>query len=163
MVSSLDDLYKEIILDHYRHPRNRGQVENPDVATRGYNPLCGDELELSLQLEGDRIADVKVMGRGCSISQASASMMTETVKGKTLADARELIAGFKGMLLDARELSEEEYDALGDLEALEGVKRYPARIKCALLSWNTLLEALDLRLRGNGNNEVHDHDESKKV
>lgn len=144
MASSLDDLYKDIILDHYRHPRNRGQVENPDVATRGYNPLCGDEMQLSLRLEGDRVAEVMVMGRGCSISQASASMMTERVKGKTLAEARQLIASFKGMLLEDRELSDEEYDALGDLEALEGVKSYPVRIKCALLCWNTLLEALDL-------------------
>ncbi len=145
MVSSLDDLYKEIILDHYRHPRNRGVVENPDVATRGHNPLCGDQLELSLRLEGDRIADVKVLGKGCSISQASASMMTERIKGRPIAEVRDLIGTFKGMLLEDRELDEEEYDALGDLEALEGVKGYPVRIKCALLAWNTLLEALELK------------------
>ncbi len=140
----MDDLYKEIILDHYRHPRNRGHIENPDVANRGRNPLCGDELELSLVIEGGRIADVKVLGRGCSISQASASMMTETVKGRPLSEVRDLIGTFKGMLLEERELNDDEYEALGDLEALEGVKGYPVRIKCALLAWNTLLEALDL-------------------
>ena len=144
MVSSLDDLYKDIILDHYRNPRNRGRLENADVATRGHNPLCGDQLELSLRLEDGRVADVKVEGRGCSISQASASMMTELVKGRPMEEVRRLIGTFKGMLLEERELSEEEYDALGDLEALEGVKSYPVRIKCALLAWNTLLEALDL-------------------
>lgn len=147
MVSSLDDLYKEIILDHYRHPRNRGQVENPDVATRGHNPLCGDELELSLRLEGDQIAEVKVLGRGCSISQASASMMTERIKGRPLSEVGEVIGTFKGMLLEDRELEDEEYEALGDLEALEGVKGYPVRIKCALLAWNTLLEALELNAK----------------
>ncbi len=144
----MDDLYKEIILDHYRHPRNRGRLENPDVATRGHNPLCGDELELSLRLEGDRVADVKVLGRGCSISQASASMMTERIRGMPLSEVRDLIGTFKGMLLGEREPTEEEYDALGDLEALEGVKSYPVRIKCALLAWNTLLEAVELSRRG---------------
>jgi nitrogen fixation NifU-like protein len=146
----LDDLYKEIILDHYRHPRNRGVIENPDVATRGHNPLCGDQLELSLRLDGDRIADVKVIGKGCSISQASASMMTERIKGRPISEVRELISTFKGMLLDNRELSEDEYEKLGDLESLEGVKGYPVRIKCALLAWNTLLEALDIRQKGEG-------------
>lgn len=148
MVSSLDDLYKDIILDHYRNPRNRGLLENPDVATRGHNPLCGDEMELSLKLEGDRIDDVKLLGRGCSISQASASMMTEKIKGKSFAEVRRLVDTFKGMLLENRELTDEEYDALGDLESLEGVKSFPVRIKCALLAWNTLLEALELGAAG---------------
>ncbi len=146
----MDDLYKDIILDHYRHPRNRGVVDNPDAATRGHNPLCGDELELSLRLDGDRIAEVKVLGKGCSISQASASMMTERIKGKPLAEVREVVALFKGMLLEDRELAEQEYETLGDLEALEGVKGYPVRIKCALLAWNTLLEALELKAKSAG-------------
>lgn len=138
----MDDLYKEIILDHYRNPRNQGIVENPDAATRGHNPLCGDELELSLKLEGGRVADVKTKGRGCSISQASASMMSELVKGKSLSDVQRLVETFKGMMLEDRELTDEEYEALGDIEALESVKNYPVRIKCALLAWNTLLEAV---------------------
>ena len=148
MASSLDDLYRDIILDHYRNPRNRGILENPDAAVRGHNPLCGDEMELSLKLEGDRIDDVKLLGRGCSISQASASMMTEKIKGKSLAEVRRLVDTFKGMLLENRELTDEEYDALGDLESLEGVKSFPVRIKCALLAWNTLLEALELSAAG---------------
>ncbi len=156
MASSLDDLYQDVILDHYRHPRNRGRLEDPDVATRGHNPLCGDRLELSLRLEGDRIADVKVEGKGCSISQASASLMTERIKGRSLEEVRALVSTFKGMLLEKRELSDEEYDALGDLEALEGVKSYPVRIKCALLGWNTLLEALELSTRGNHKDHNHE-------
>lgn len=141
----MDDLYKEIILDHYRSPRNHGVVEAPDVATRGRNPLCGDELELSVRFEGDRVAEVMTRGRGCSISQASASMMTERIKGLTMEEARRVVSTFKEMMLDEDELSEDDYDSLGDLEALQGVKNYPVRIKCALLSWNTLLEALDLQ------------------
>jgi nitrogen fixation protein NifU and related proteins len=140
----MDDLYKDIILDHYRNPRNRGVVDNPDAATRGYNPLCGDEIELSLKMEDGRVAEVKSLGRGCSISLASASMMTEMVKGKSLEEALALIGTFKGMLLEDRELQDEEYDRLGDLEALEGLKSYPVRIKCALLSWNALSEVLGM-------------------
>lgn len=140
----MDDLYKEIILDHYRAPRNHGVMENPDVATRGRNPLCGDELDLMLRLEDGRVADVRIRGRGCSISQASASMMTERIKGMTLGEVQDLVDTFKSMMLEDRELSDDEYDSLGDLEALEGVKNYPVRIKCALLAWNTLLEALAL-------------------
>jgi nitrogen fixation protein NifU and related proteins len=140
----MDDLYKDIILDHYRNPRNRGVVDNPDAATRGYNPLCGDEIELSLKMEDGLVAEVKSLGRGCSISLASASMMTEMVKGKSLEEALALIGTFKGMLLEDRELQDEEYDRLGDLEALEGLKSYPVRIKCALLSWNALSEVLGM-------------------
>lgn len=151
----MDDLYKDIILDHYRNPRNRGLIEDPDVATRGRNPLCGDELELSLRLEGDRIADVKILGKGCSISQSSASMMSERIKGKPISEVRGLISTFKGMLLENRDLDEEEYEALGDLESLEGVKGYPVRIKCALLAWNTLLEALELHDKGNRREAVN--------
>lgn len=143
----MDDLYKEIILDHYRNPRNHGAVECPDVATRGRNPLCGDELELSLRFEDGKVVEVMTKGRGCSISQASASMMTERVKGMSVAEVQQLIATFKEMMLEDKDLSEEEYDELGDLEALEGVKNYPVRLKCALLAWNTLLEALELEAK----------------
>jgi nitrogen fixation protein NifU and related proteins len=143
---SLDDLYREVILDHYRNPRRRGSLEHPDAHADGQNPLCGDEISLDLALEGDRITDVRLQGRGCSISQASASMMAEAVAGRTVAEARALMHRFKAMM--QIEEGESGIDAtrpgaaLGDLEALQGVRRFPVRIKCADLAWVTLAEAL---------------------
>ena len=137
---SLDDLYKEVILDHYQNPRNRGQLTNPDVATRGHNPHCGDEVILGVRLNGDRIDDIAFSGRGCSISQASASMMTEGVKGHPLDEARTLMAGFREMMTGSGAT-----DGLGgneDMEALQGVKKFPVRVKCALLPWTALEEAI---------------------
>ncbi|HZR98585.1 MAG TPA: SUF system NifU family Fe-S cluster assembly protein [Chloroflexota bacterium] len=142
-VSGLDDLYREIILDHYQSPRNQGRLAAPDVATQGSNPLCGDEIEVSLVIDDGRIADVAFQGRGCSISQASASMMTESIKGKTIAEAEELLGAFKTIMTD-KNAPEADEDTLGDLEALQGVRRYPVRVKCALLAWNVLKEGLDL-------------------
>ena len=141
MASGLDDLYREIILDHYRNPRNRGRMAQPDVATQGANPLCGDEIEVSLVVRDGRVEDIRFEGNGCSISQASASMMTESVKGKSLDEVRDLIDSFKGMMHGE---FEPDPDEVGDLEALQGVRKYPVRIKCALLCWNTLLEGLTL-------------------
>jgi nitrogen fixation NifU-like protein len=141
-VMSLDDLYKEVILDHYQNPRNRGKLESPDIATRGHNPLCGDEVELSLNIDGDQVRDIAFGGRGCSISQASASMMTENVKGHSLGEAEQLADAFKAVMT-----ADGPPDGLGDaeeLEALQGVKRYPVRVKCALLPWTALQEAFDL-------------------
>ena len=152
-MSGLEDLYREIILDHYRSPRNRGELESPPaVKTEGFNPLCGDEISVYLLVDGDRVADVKISGQGCSISQSSASMMSAAVKGKSIDEARALIRAFKAMMsihersLDSegREIALEEADLvpdpsvkLGDLEALQGVVKFPVRIKCATLSWNT--------------------------
>jgi len=144
---SLDDLYREVILDHYRHPRRRGTLEHPDAHAEGQNPLCGDEISIDLALAGDRIADVRIQGRGCSISQASASMMAEAITGKTIAEARDLMRRFKAMMdiepgeagLDAARPGA----ALGDLESLQGVRRFPVRIKCADLPWATLAQALE--------------------
>ncbi|MBN2112855.1 MAG: SUF system NifU family Fe-S cluster assembly protein [Acidimicrobiia bacterium] len=144
---SLDDLYREVILDHYRHPRRRGALEHPDAHADGQNPLCGDEIAIDLAFDGDRIADVRIRGRGCSISQASASMMAEAITGKTIADAKDLMHRFKAMMdiepgeagLDAARPGA----ALGDLEALQGVRRFPVRIKCADLPWATLAQALE--------------------
>ena len=137
---SLDDLYQEVILDHYQNPRNRGQLPNPDVASRGHNPLCGDEVIVGVKLNGNLIDDIAFSGRGCSISQASASMMTEGVKGHPLDDARALMAGFREMMTGSGAT-----DGLGqneDMEALQGVKRFPVRVKCALLPWTALEEAI---------------------
>ena len=152
----LDDLYREIILDHYRTPRNRGELPPPATHAVGHNPLCGDEIDVYLQVEDGVVTDVKVGGQGCSISQSSASMMSQAVKGKTLAEVRSLVRRFKGMMTidtddvqvpdDASELDGEagEPVKLGDLEALQGVVKFPVRIKCATLAWNTLLDALEM-------------------
>ena len=157
----LEDLYREIILDHYRNPRNRGELSAPP-ATRveGFNPLCGDEIVLFVDVEGDVVKDIRIGGQGCSISQSSASMMSSAVKGKTLDEVQALSRAFKGMMsiheqsLDGDgESADGEGDELddpavagvklGDLEALRGVVKFPVRIKCATLSWNTLLQGLD--------------------
>ena len=143
----LEDLYREIILDHYRTPRNRGELPPPAAHAVGHNPLCGDEIDVYLQIEGDTVTDVKVGGQGCSISQSSASMMSQAVKGKSVAEVRALVRRFKGMMSIEEEVPESEaaLDAeikLGDLEALQGVVKFPVRIKCATLAWNTLIEAM---------------------
>ncbi|HWW52396.1 MAG TPA: SUF system NifU family Fe-S cluster assembly protein [Acidimicrobiales bacterium] len=152
----LEDLYREIILDHYRNPRNRGELASPP-ATRveGFNPLCGDEVVVYLDVEEGRVTDVKINGQGCSISQSSASMMSSAVKGKTIDEVRALIRAFKAMMsiheqrLDGDadgELVEDDADTevkLGDLEALQGVVKFPVRIKCATLGWITLAQGLD--------------------
>jgi nitrogen fixation protein NifU and related proteins len=139
---SLDELYREVILDHYQHPRNRGRLESPDVATRGHNPLCGDEVELSLRFDGETVSDAAFGGRGCSISQASASMMTENIKGHSIADAEHLAAAFKAVMT-----ANASPDTLGqaeELQSLQGVKRFPVRVKCALLPWTALTEAVEM-------------------
>jgi len=152
-MAGLEDLYREIILDHYRNPRNRGELPVPPAhRVEGFNPLCGDEVVVYVDVEDGRIADVRISGQGCSISQSSASMMSAAVKNKTLPEVRSLIRAFKGMMsiheqrLDGDDGAPEEAEAdvkLGDLEALQGVVKFPVRIKCATLSWNTLAQALD--------------------
>ncbi len=150
----LEDLYREIILDHYRNPRNRGELPTPPaLKVEGFNPLCGDEIVVYLDVEDGVVTDLRIGGQGCSISQSSASMMSAAVKGKTVPQARATIRAFKGMMsiheqrLDGADgedagSSEPEIN-LGDLEALQGVVKFPVRIKCATLSWNTLAQALD--------------------
>jgi nitrogen fixation NifU-like protein len=136
-----DELYREVILDHFKSPRRHGKIEKPDVVEMGVNPLCGDELELSLSFKNGAIADIRFQGKGCSISQASASMMAEAMSEKSVADARKIAADFRGMMLEGKPVDALP-DALEDAKSLEGVKNYPVRIKCALLPWNTLLEGL---------------------
>lgn len=151
----LEDLYREIILDHYRNPRNRGELEVPPAhKVEGFNPLCGDEIVIYLDLDGDTVRDIRISGQGCSISQSSASMMSAAVKGHSIAEVQGLSKAFKAMMsihessLEGGEDAAPEPDdvpdvKLGDLEALRGVVKFPVRIKCATLSWNTLAQGID--------------------
>ncbi len=143
-MANLEDLYREIVLDHYKSPRNRGELESPP-ATRveGLNPLCGDEVVIYLDLDGDTVRDIRIGGQGCSISQSSASMMSAAVKGRKLAEVDDLLRAFKAML-NVGDESPDDVPAvkLGELEALRGVMKFPSRIKCATLSWNTLDQAI---------------------
>jgi len=149
----LEDLYREIILDHYRNPRNRGELPVPPAhKVEGFNPLCGDEIVIYLDVDDGVVTDLRIGGQGCSISQSSASMMSAAVKGKSVREARAMTRAFKAMMsihessLDGNEGDVPEIDPdikLGDLEALRGVVKFPVRIKCATLSWNTLTQGLD--------------------
>ena len=138
---STEDLSREIILDHYQNPRNHGRLDEPTVANRGHNPLCGDEIELSLLISDDHVDDIRFSGRGCSISQASASMMTDIVKGHSLEEVDSSVQRFTASMANRQPAPAELAD---ELDALQGVKRYPARVKCALLPWTTLRESIDL-------------------
>ena len=144
-MSNLEDLYREVILDHYRTPRNKGELPPPATCTEGANPLCGDEIRIFLDVADGVVRDVRFSGHGCSISQASASMMTTAVKGKSLATVRATARRFKQMMTieEADDGVTPAEVKLGDIEALQGVVKYPVRIKCAVLGWNTLLEGLD--------------------
>ena len=178
-MTDLEDLYREIILDHYRSPRNRGELESPPAhRVEGFNPLCGDEVVLTMLAEDGRVKDIKFAGSGCSISQSSASLMSSAVKGKTIDEVRELIRTFKSMMSiheaslgadgDGADATDGEgpeggsgagsngsgagsgpagrhtdVRKLGELAALQGVVKFPVRIKCATLSWNALAQALD--------------------
>lgn len=145
----LEDLYREIILDHYRTPRNRGELESPPaIEANGHNPLCGDEITVYVLVDGSGddavVTDIKISGQGCSISLSSASMMTQAVMGKTVREVRALVRRFKGLMsIEVEEQPGDADIALGELEALQGVVKFPVRIKCAVLGWNTLAQALD--------------------
>jgi nitrogen fixation NifU-like protein len=140
----LRELYQDIILDHGRHPRNFRALEHPTHRAQGYNPLCGDRVTVYLSLDGDRIGDVSFEGRGCAISTAAASLMTEVLKGKTIAEARELFAHFRARVTGGEEppLPPPLAEEMDRLEPLTGVRAYPARVKCATLSWHALEAAL---------------------
>jgi nitrogen fixation NifU-like protein len=144
----LRELYQDIILDHGRHPRNFRAIEQPTHSAQGHNPLCGDRVTIYLRLDGDCITDISFQGRGCAISTAAASLMTEILRGKTIADARALFAQFHARVTGGEpveELSEPLAEELERLEPLTGVKAYPARVKCATLSWHALEAALNGR------------------
>ena len=143
----LEDLYREIILDHYRTPRNRGELDPPAVSAEGYNPLCGDEIRIFIIVKDGVVSDVRFNGSGCSISQSSTSMMTTAIKGKSVDEVRKVVRRFKHMMTldeDGDDTPVDESLNLGDLEALQGVVKFPVRIKCATLGWNTLLDALNV-------------------
>ncbi len=154
----IEDLYREVVLDHYRSPRNRGELPVPPAyKAEGFNPLCGDEVTVYLDIDNNIVRDIKINGSGCSISQASSSMMAAAVKGKSVDEVHKLVDAFKGMMsIHESTLDDENSDTknsppvpsenvqLGDLEALQGVVKFPVRIKCATLAWNTLLQGLDL-------------------
>jgi nitrogen fixation NifU-like protein len=165
-MADLEELYREIILDHYRSPRNRGELESPPAhRVEGYNPLCGDEVVVTLQVDDGAVSDIKIAGTGCSISQSSASLMSSAVKGRSLDDVRQLIDTFKSMMsVHGATLSDPDDGAddasangadghgpgepvdvkkLGELAALQGVVKFPVRIKCATLSWNALQQGLE--------------------
>ena len=164
-MTGLEDLYREIILDHYRSPRNRGELPAPPaLRVEGYNPLCGDEVVVYVQVQDGTVSDIRFAGQGCSISQSSASLMSAAVKGKSVTEARSLIRTFKAMMSvhearlgdgpdgalagnsstdDGSDVETADPESLGELAALQGVVKFPVRIKCATLSWNTLTQGLD--------------------
>jgi nitrogen fixation protein NifU and related proteins len=140
-MSALSELYQEILLEHNSKPRNFRKLDDPDRSADGYNPLCGDQITLYLKLDGDVVSDVGFQGQGCAISRASASMMTQSIKGQKLSRAQELFDEFHKMLTQPG--ADVDYDLLEDLEMLAGVSEYPTRIKCAILAWHTLHAALE--------------------
>ena len=136
---SMEELYKEVILDHYRAPRNKRELPGAGLSCSRNNPLCGDEVTIQATIDDGSVAEIAFQGQGCSISQASASMLTEAVEGRSVEHARALASEFRAMMQGGAEPDE---DSLGDLVALKGVVKYPVRIKCALLAWDVLQEAL---------------------
>jgi nitrogen fixation NifU-like protein len=137
---SLEDLYQEVILDHFRKPRCHACIAAPTQTATLYNPLCGDQIALTIKLDGNKVAEIGFGGQGCSISQASASMMSELCHGKTLAEIRELIESFRAMMRG--EKHGEDLPQLGDAAALEGVRKFSARVKCAMLAWEAIEKCL---------------------
>jgi nitrogen fixation NifU-like protein len=138
--ADLNDLYQEVILDHNKRPRNFRALDRPSHHAEGFNPLCGDRLDLFLNVEGDRISDVGFQGSGCAISKASASLMTDAIKGRSVAEARDLFQRFHRMVTTPSDRAVED---LGKLSVLAGVREFPVRVKCASLAWHTLKAALD--------------------
>ncbi|MPZ15888.1 MAG: SUF system NifU family Fe-S cluster assembly protein [Chloroflexi bacterium] len=136
----LEELYRDVILAHYRSPEHRGAIQEPDVSGYAHHPLCGDELSVAARVRGDRIVDAAFEARGCSIVHASADMMSDAVRGKTMTEAATLAERFQAMMLDS---GDDQFEDLGDLAVFQVVRRYPVRVRCALLPWTTLVEAFD--------------------
>jgi len=142
-MSGLNELYQEVILDHYKNPRNYGKLEGANKTAEGYNPLCGDQVTLYVQLKGDVIQDIRFEGSGCAISKACASMMTGALKGKTVAEAEALFKGFHHLVTGKEDDAEGGAAGLGKLAVFSGVREFPVRVKCATLAWHTLRAALE--------------------
>lgn len=149
--AALSALYQEMILDHYRRPRNKGVLDGADISVPMRNPLCGDEITLELLLDGDDVSELRFTGHGCSISQASTSMMTELVRGKSTQEIERLRERFRAMVMGDTEAALDE--SLGKTRCLSGVARFPARVKCALLGWNALEQGLT-RVRGDSSDSM---------
>jgi nitrogen fixation NifU-like protein len=149
----LDELYRELILDHYRHPRHHETLPYPDVVAEGYNPVCGDEVEMTLKFEGDRLDGIGLIARGCSISRASGSMMSDLVEGKDIAEIRRLSDEFSQMMTGPDGTIPED---LGDLEALQGVAKFAVRVKCATLPWHTLADGIAKHEHGDGTTRLEE-------
>ncbi len=149
MNEQLDDMYRDIILDHYRAPRGKKAISKCDISSEGHNPSCGDEVELQVEMEDGTIKDVHVDCRGCAISVASGSMLAEMCRGKSLEDVKQLSGVVKTLLKEGTLPDDQD---LGDLDALQGVKKFPVRVKCALLAWATLMEGIK-SFEGNGKDE----------
>ena len=141
--AQIQGLYQEMILDHYRRPRNKGEIAGADETVVMKNPLCGDEITVQLRYDGDEVADIGFSGRGCSISQASASMMTQLVKGRNVEEIESLRGRFRDMVMGTENAADDK--SLGSLRALSGVSQFPARVKCALLAWDALSEGVRRR------------------
>ena len=141
-LGELDELYEEIILDHYRNPRNNEELKDPDVEIEADNPFCGDEVKIQINFQNGRVGQIGVTGRGCAISQSSASLLSELAEGRTPGEMSHTTDLVRRMMRDET-LTDEELDELGDLEALRGVRKYPVRIKCALLPWAALQDMLE--------------------
>jgi len=141
MFDELSDLYQQVILDHCKKPRNFHELANPSLFAQGHNPLCGDQLKLYLAMDGDVIKDISFTGSGCAISKASTSMMTAAMKGKTVEEAEKLFDNFHALV--SGDDNDVDKNALGSLKVFEGVKEFPARVKCAILAWHTLHAALE--------------------
>jgi nitrogen fixation NifU-like protein len=154
--AELEDLYREVLIDYFRSPTHKGALPDADIRSHGVNPVCGDEIQLTMSLHNDLVDKIRFSGHGCVISQASASMMAEALEGKTLKEADGLSQAFKAMMLQGFAVPCLP-EALEDLKALEGVRKFPVRIKCALLAWNTLLQGLQDRFRGKIQSEFEEN------
>ncbi|MAU55737.1 MAG: SUF system NifU family Fe-S cluster assembly protein [Dehalococcoidia bacterium] len=141
-LTDFDEMYQEIVLDHYRNPRNKSKLSRDFLETKSYNPFCGDEIELQLSINDGKLEDISVTGRGCAISQSSGSLMSEVVINKSINEIKEISLIIRSLLKN-EEVQEKDLDRLGDAFALEGVKKFPVRIKCALLSWAALKDLID--------------------